>query len=113
MSLRKLALFWAPNLPDSGDFASSKAVALIRLGEVAQYLLLVTLGGFALMSKAVAGQRRAVLAALIGGFWLLHGLAYIIPRYRDPVMPLLIVLAAGLLTQIFHHRFHQETTDAA
>jgi hypothetical protein len=31
---------------------------------------------------------------MILGFWVVHAAAYIIPRYRDPVVPLLIVLAA-------------------
>ena len=50
---------------------------------------------------------------MIGGFWLLHGIAYIIPRYRDPIMPIFIILAAGLLVQIFHHLFNRETSNAA
>ena len=100
MDLRKLMLFWAPNLPDTADFTSSKAVALVRVGEVAQYLLLISLGFFALFNSSIAGRQRAVLALLITGFWSLHGLAYIIARYRDPVMPLLIVLTAGLVVQI-------------
>ena len=31
---------------------------------------------------------------MIAGFWLIHAAAYIIPRYRDPAIPLLIVMAA-------------------
>ena len=49
-------------------------------------------------------RRRWVLGVAIAGFWGLHGAAYIIPRYRDPVMPLLIVLAAGVLAEILQSR---------
>ena len=113
LSMRKLVLFWMPNLPGRNDFVTNRTVALVRIGEVSQYLLLVTLGGYALITRALAGRRRAVLAAMIGGFWLLHGIAYIIPRYRDPIMPIFIILAAGLLVQIFHHLFNRETSNAA
>jgi hypothetical protein len=99
LAARKLALFWAPNAP-SADSAGSKAIYAIRLGEVAQYLLFAVLGLAALASPRLPGRTRLVLAALIAGFWALHGLAYIIPRYRDPVMPLLIVLAAGVLADL-------------
>lgn len=34
-----------------------------------------------------------ILGAMLLGYWVIHAAAYVIPRYRDPVMPLLIVLA--------------------
>lgn len=94
LAMVKLALFWAPNLPDAEDFALSPAIAMVRVGEVAQYLLFGALALAGLGVSSVARGRRMVMLCAIAGFWLLHGVAYIIERYRDPVMPLLIVLAA-------------------
>ena len=31
---------------------------------------------------------------MIAGFWIVHAAAYIIARYRDPAIPLLIIMAA-------------------
>ncbi len=106
----KLALFWAPNLPDSNDFALSRAITFVRVFEVIQYLMFITLAVLGLALPGVARTHRVVILSAIGGFWLLHGIAYIIERYRDPVMPLLIVLAAGALAEIVTHRMTQRDT---
>lgn len=90
----KLVYFWQPNLPDAGEMAASKAVAAIRLVEVVQYGLILLLGLFAFASRRIAPDAKWIFAAMIAGFWLIHAAAYIIVRYRDPVIPLLIVLAA-------------------
>jgi len=96
LGVKKLVLFWAPNLP---DLAGSKAIALIRIGELMQYLLFVTLGWWGLLAHGVAVRQRIVFATMVAGFWALHAIAYIIPRYRDPAVPLLIVLAAAVLAR--------------
>jgi hypothetical protein len=94
LGLRKLALFWAPNVPDARDFAANRVVASARWLDVAQHVVIVALG----VVGALALRRRmpaiGVVAAVIVAFWLLHGAAYIIPRYREPVMPLMIVLGS-------------------
>ncbi len=100
LAVVKLTLFWAPNMPDAEDFALSPAIALVRVGEVAQYLLFAGLAVMGLAQANVARTHRLVLLAAITGFWLLHGVAYIIERYRDPIMPLLIVLAASALVDM-------------
>jgi hypothetical protein len=98
----KLALFWAPNMPNAQDFAASRLVSLIRLGEVAQYLLILTLAAAGL--GAIRPGPRAILLVGAGGFWALHAAAYIIERYRDPVMPLLITLGAVGLARFLQTR---------
>lgn len=90
----KLAYFWQPNLPDADDFAASKSVAAIRVFEVAQYALILLLGLLAFRSRRIASDGKWIFAAMIAGFWLIHAAAYIIVRYRDPAIPLLIVMAA-------------------
>lgn len=94
LALLKLAYFWQPNIPDAQDFAASTAVASIRLFEVAQYGLIVLLGLLSFRSTLIASSDKWVFAAMIAGFWLVHAAAYIIARYRDPVIPLLIVMAS-------------------
>ena len=89
----KLVYFWQPNLMDAEDVGASKAFVLIRLVEVIQYGLIVVFGLAALRSRLIASDAKWIFAAMIVGFWLVHAAAYIITRYRDPVMPLLIVLA--------------------
>jgi hypothetical protein len=99
LGVTKLARFWAPNLPDSADFSASSMIATIRLAEVVQYLMLLALGAVALLSGRVARDQRRVIMALIAGFWLVHAAAYVMPRYRDPVMPVVIVLGVAALAR--------------
>jgi hypothetical protein len=90
----KLAYFWQPNIPDADELATSKAIASIRVFDVAQYAVIVVLGLIAFRSRLIASEGKWIFATMITGFWLIHAAAYIIVRYRDPVMPLLIVMAA-------------------
>lgn len=114
LGLVKLAAFWAPNLPDSNDFALSPAVTFVRLFEVVQYLAFLTLTGLCLLLPGIGRARLIVLLGAIAGFWALHGVAYIIDRYRDPVMPLLIIMASAALTEIITHRLtRRESAHAA
>lgn len=90
----KLGYFWAPNFPDADDMVASKAVAAIRLVEVVQYGLILLLALLAFGARRAARDGKWIFAAMIAGFWLVYAAAYIIVRYRDPAIPLLIVLAA-------------------
>lgn len=94
LAIRKLGLFWQPNFPDASDFQASKAVAMVRIVEVGQYGIIVLLAFVAFRSKSVERDSKWILAVMIVGFWLIHAAAYIIPRYRDPIIPLLIILAS-------------------
>lgn len=94
LAARKLALFWAPNIPDAADFAQSPKLAALRMLDVLQWLAIVAFAATALFARGFDRRLRWPLATLIGGFWLIHGAAYIIMRYRDPIVPVLIALAA-------------------
>lgn len=94
LAVRKLGLFWAPNLPDSADFATTPLVAGLRIVDVIQWALIVGLAGLAFWRRELDPRVRWVLMTLVAGFWVIHGATYIIPRYRDPIMPVLIALAA-------------------
>lgn len=94
LAATKLALFWTPNAPDAADMARDPLAAALRWLDVAQFVIVVVLAGAA----AVALRRRhpplAWLVAAVALFWLLHAAAYVMPRYREPAMPLVIALAA-------------------
>lgn len=94
LALVKLGLFWRPNIPDAADRESGGATYALRWIDVAQFACVVLLA----VAGAVACRRsnRPIgwLVAATGLFWLLHAAAYVMPRYREPVMPLLVILAA-------------------
>lgn len=94
LAIKKLGLFWAPNLPDGTDFAESRLLAGLRTIDLVQWAAILVLAGIALFRRDFDRRLRWTIAALVAGFWLIHGATYIIPRYRDPIMPVLIALAA-------------------
>ena len=100
----KLARFWQPNVPDAADFAQSKLVSTIRWGEVMQFGLILLLGLCGLLWGGSARGDRWLLAATVGGYWAIHAAAYIIMRYRDPVMPVLIIALVLLLAGRWSHQ---------
>lgn len=97
---KKLVLFWVPNLPDAQDFKDAPLIAQLRTLEVMQFLLLVVGGGLGL-ATSVSDRRGAWLCTVtIGLFWVLHAAAYIIVRYRDPIMPILLIGATALAVRL-------------
>lgn len=99
LAAKKLALFWLPDLPDATDARQGRAIAAIRWADVAQHLAVT-----ALLLVAVLGWRRRsraerLIVMTIALFWAIHAVAYVMPRYRQPAMPLALVLAAGVVAR--------------
>lgn len=94
LAVKKLALFWAPNIPDQADVSAAPLVAGLRVIDLAQWAAILLLAGAALGARTLDTRVRWSFAALIAGFWLVHAATYVIARYREPVMPILIALAA-------------------
>jgi hypothetical protein len=92
LAATKLALFWAPNIPDAAEAASLKD-AVVRWSDVVQHLLILGLGFVGLWSLRRRSE-AAVVATVIASFWAVHLLTYVMVRYREPVMPIMIALAA-------------------
>jgi 4-amino-4-deoxy-L-arabinose transferase-like glycosyltransferase len=95
LAVRKLVYFWQPNLPDAQDFQASKAVAAIHLAEAVQYAAILLVGLLAFGSRRIDTVSKLILGAAIVGFWLIHAAAYVVFRYRDPAVPLLLAMAAA------------------
>jgi hypothetical protein len=103
-TLGRLAMFWWPHFPEAGQDALSRAMTYMRIGEVTQYVALFTLGFAGLVGARTMVRQRLVVGMLILGFWVLGGSRVLGDGYRDPVMPLLIVLSAGVLCALVDHR---------
>jgi Dolichyl-phosphate-mannose-protein mannosyltransferase len=101
LAATKLWLFWKPNAPDAADFKADAKIASARWVEVAQHILIV-LGG--LIGALLLWRRNPavlIIASVILGFWAAHAATYNIVRYRDPVMPLMLILASLCLTNLW------------
>ena len=101
LSIKKLFLFWEPNVPDRADFAASKIISIIRFMEVFEYICVLISGLYAISKKNFNKCDRIIIVLIIIGFWVVHTAAYIIPRYRDPITPIFIVLASITIVESY------------
>ncbi|QNA83645.1 glycosyltransferase family 39 protein [Sphingomonas sp. So64.6b] len=95
LALRKLALFWVPDFPDSED-RSSPVVTALRWADVLQFTLILAFAVLAMAQWRRRTRAERLILVTIGCFWAIHAAAYVMPRYRLPVMPLLIISAASV-----------------
>ena len=105
LALRKLALFWSPDFPDSADQSHGAMVTALRWAEGIQHLLIIALGGFAVAQWRRRTKAERLILVTIACFWAIHAAAYVMPRYRLPVLPLLLISAASAALPLVRRPF--------
>lgn len=93
LSFKKAVLFWMPPIHE-GEGGQSQGEALTRLAWLAQYLLICGLAVAGMAYRRLRTSNTCLLWLAILCYTAVHMIFYVIYRYREPVMPLLIVLAA-------------------
>lgn len=95
LALRKVVLLWTPPIHHLEQQGLSRPELVLRLVWFAQYLILQVGTACAIVIIVVRRQASAeilgVLASILA-FTLIHAAAYVILRYRVPVMPFLMIL---------------------
>jgi 4-amino-4-deoxy-L-arabinose transferase-like glycosyltransferase len=96
LTLRKAAYFWTPPL-HAGKGESSAIERLVRLLWAVQFIALAAAAlGSALIGR-LRNRQTALLWLALACYTAVHMLFYVIFRYREPIMPVLVVLAALLI----------------
>jgi len=91
--IKKAYMFWAPPL-HAGKGPTSSAEALARVMWTLQFFLVAGLAAGSLFFSELRGRRLAVLVVAVLCYSAVHSIFYVILRYREPIMPILGVLAA-------------------
>jgi len=97
LSVKKLGLFWMPPIHNGRD-APVGVEKLIRLVWLIEFAVLVC-AAVATLPYVRSRPSLAVLWAAVAFYSAVHMLFYVIFRYREPIMPILCVLAAVMLEQ--------------
>jgi hypothetical protein len=101
----KLTRFWMPNVPSTdGDLSSANVLG--RWLDALQHILLMTLGVFGVWTLHRHAQ-AIVFGVTICSFWAIHAAAVVMYRYRDPIMPIVIVFAAVGFVALFRRKAPQ------
>lgn len=93
LALRKAALFWKPPF-HQGKGEASKAETVVRILWAIQFVLLLAGAIGTLFVARLRNRSTAILWSAIASYMAVHMLFYVIFRYREPIMPLVCVLAA-------------------
>ncbi|WP_215404999.1 glycosyltransferase family 39 protein [Janthinobacterium sp. JC611] len=105
LAAKKAAYFWAPPL-HAGKGEASAAEKLVRLLWVIQFLVLMGGAIGTLLIPRLRHRQVALLWLALACYTGVHMLFYVIFRYREPVMPILAVMAGLLLESLVAAR-HQ------
>lgn len=102
LAFTKLAYFWTPPVHE-GKGPVPRTEQLVRTAWALQFLVLVIGAVMTLLFKHTRRREVVLMWVAIAGYTAVHMLFYVIFRYREPIMPLLCVLAALTLETIYHH----------
>ena len=92
---RKLINFWRLPLHGDNSGEQSNFEWLMRKCWLVNYVLIVLLGVLPLWYFGRLGRDYWVLYLTVGLYCLVHGVAYVMFRYRLPIMPVMCILCVG------------------
>lgn len=101
LALKKGAYFWMPPFHKGKGENTSSAESVVRLGWALQFVLLIVAAITGLLLSRLRNRQNLILWLAIASYTAVHMLFYVIFRYREPVMPVLGVLAALAIESIW------------
>lgn len=93
LALKKAAYFWIPPFHE-GKGGQSSAEKLVRVFWLIQFLALTAAALATLLIRRLRNKPLAILWLAVASYTAVHMLFYVIFRYREPIMPVLGVMAA-------------------
>jgi 4-amino-4-deoxy-L-arabinose transferase-like glycosyltransferase len=99
LAVKKAAYFWAPPFHE-GKGDQSSAEKLVRLLWAIQFLLLLAAAMATLLIPRLRNRQVALLWLALACYTGVHMVFYVILRYREPIMPVLAVMAGLVLESL-------------
>ena len=99
LGVKKAAYFWAPPFHE-GKGDPSSAEKLVRLLWAIQFLVLLAAAIGTLLIPRLRNRQVALLWLALACYTGVHMLFYVIFRYREPIMPVLAVMAGLVLESL-------------
>ena len=92
LAFKKAVYFWTPPFHE-GKGQGSTAEAIVRIIWLTQFLILVAVAILSLAVLPLKSSKLAILWLAIASYTMLHMLFYVIFRYREPIMPVVVIIA--------------------
>ena len=93
LSVKKALYFWTPPF-HSGSVGGSGIESIVRIVWAFQFVVLISFSGLALTRRDLRTKPLLCLWVALAGYTAVHMLFYVIFRYREPVIPIVGVIAA-------------------
>lgn len=98
LAFKKSVYFWTPPF-HQGKGQASTVEAFVRVVWAVQFVVLIVAASGTLMFSGLRNRQLAILWGAIACYTAVHMLFYVIFRYREPIMPVLGVMA-GLAAEV-------------
>ena len=103
LAARKAIYFWTPPF-HQGQGPQSTTETAVRLLWMIQFVLIGLAALASLASRRLLSRPTLILWLAVAGYTSVHMLFYVIFRYREPIMPLMGILAALASEALLRHR---------
>ena len=100
LAFKKAAYLWTPPFHEAKG-ESSTAETVVRFMWLIQFLVLVAAAVLSLTLTNLRNRQVAILWAAIAFYTAVHMLFYVVFRYREPIMPMLSILAALTIETVY------------
>ena len=102
LSLQKVLHFWMPPF-HNGEGHPSILEKTVRKVWLITYLMLLLLALFSFKFAKKMNRELLIVITMLAAYCLIHAVAYIIFRYRIPIMPMLVITSVFTLREIFNY----------
>ncbi len=104
LAIKKLIYFWLPPFHQGGD-QTSPLEMMVRVVWSLQFVVLVGGAVGSILNRSLRNHQGVrMLWLAIGSYTAVHMVFYVIFRYREPIMPILCILAALAVEQYLSER---------
>lgn len=110
LAIQKIVVFWLPPFHTGESGKQSLSESLVRFAWLISYCLILCLAGIPLLNYKKLDQETKIIYLILLAYCLVHGLAYIIFRYRLPIIPLLIIVAVQGINILQKNHTHKNKT---
>lgn len=103
LAVKKGAYFWTPPVHE-GKGEQSSSEKIIRILWLIQFIAIVIAALTTLLIKELRKKQLLILWLTICSYTAVHMLFYVIFRYREPIMPIMMIMAALTIEFLFLKR---------
>lgn len=113
LALKKGVYFWMPPFHEGKGGNASMTESVVRVAWALQFIMIAIAAISGLLLPRLQNRQSLLLWLALASYTAVHMLFYVIFRYREPIMPVLVILAALAIESFWitknHPKSHQST----